>query len=199
VGVITNAIGPVLPLAPTNTAPPTINGTAQVGQTLTAVNGTWNGAPTGRTHQWNGNGAAIGGQTGQTLVLAAGQLGQTITVTEIASNAGGNSAPATSVATAAVLPAAPVAGANPVLSGGTVVGNTLTTTDGTWTGGAIASTAYQWKNGTGNVAGALNQATYVLQAADVGATIHCTVSATNTGGSASHDSNALGPITATAR
>jgi hypothetical protein len=199
VGVISNAIGPVLPLAPTNTAPPTITGTAQVGQTLTAVNGTWNGAPTGRTHQWNGNGAAIGGQTGQTLVLAAAQLGQTITVSETASNLGGASTPATSVATAAVLPAAPVAGAAPVLSGNTVVGDVLTTTAGTWTGGAIATTAYQWKNASGNVAGALNQATYTLQAGDVGATIHCTVTATNTGGNASHDSNALGPITATAR
>ena len=38
--------------APTNTAPPTVGGTASVGQTLTAENGAWANNPTAYQYQW---------------------------------------------------------------------------------------------------------------------------------------------------
>ena len=38
--------------APANTTPPTVTGTASVGQTLTAENGTWANSPTAYQYQW---------------------------------------------------------------------------------------------------------------------------------------------------
>jgi hypothetical protein len=89
--------------APTNTAVPTISGTAQVGQTLTAANGTWTGSPA-FTRQWKANGTNISGATATTYIPVVGDVGKTITVTVTGTNAAGN-ASATSAATAAVIAA----------------------------------------------------------------------------------------------
>ena len=97
---------------PVNAAPPVISGTVQVGSTLTASTGTWNGAPTGYTYAWSRcdqNGAscaAIGGATTSTYVLQQVDAGTTLRVTVTAANASG-STPATSAQTA-VVPAVPV-------------------------------------------------------------------------------------------
>jgi hypothetical protein len=93
--------------APAETAPPTISGTAAVGSTLTAANGTWNGSPTGYTYAWArcdalGNACApVAGQTAQTYAVTAADTGTTIRVVVTATNSAGSTS-ATSAQTAVV-------------------------------------------------------------------------------------------------
>src|SRR5579875_3288854 len=90
--------------APTNTALPAITGTAQVGQTLTAGDGTWTGSPTAYTYAWSScdqygaNCSAISGATSKTYAPVAGDVGHTLRVTVTATN-GSGSASATSSST----------------------------------------------------------------------------------------------------
>ena len=97
-----------LPPPPANTAPPTITGTAQQGQVLTAHNGTWSNEPTSFAYQWQrcdtagANCAPISAATTQTYTPLAPDVGSTLRVALTATNAGGNSEPASSAQTAVV-------------------------------------------------------------------------------------------------
>ena len=97
-------------------------------------------------------------------------------------------------------PAAPTNSAVPAVTGQTVQGQTLTTSNGTWTG-SPTSYAYQWQdcNSSGascsNISGATSS-TYVLKSSDVGDTIRSVVTATNSGGSVSASSAATTAVTA---
>lgn len=93
------------PAAPVNTVAPTITGTAQVGQTLTANDGTWTGVPAPViTYQWQANSVNIGGATGKTYVPIVGQIGQTIRCVVTGTNPSG-AVPANTAQTAAVIAA----------------------------------------------------------------------------------------------
>lgn len=96
---VTETIG-----VPVNTAVPTISGTAQVAQTLTAANGTWTNTPTSFSYNWaySGGGTVAGTNGGSTYIPVFGDIGQQIVVKVTATNAGGNSVPATSAPTSAV-------------------------------------------------------------------------------------------------
>lgn len=88
-----------------NTVLPAITGTAQVGQVLTATNGTWTGNPTiTYARQWKADGVNIAGATGTTYTPVIGDIGKVITVTVTATNPDWSGA-ATSAATAAVIAA----------------------------------------------------------------------------------------------
>jgi len=109
-------------VAPTNTAPPTISGKAQVGTTLKADNGTWAGtAPITYTYQWricneSGGGCHdISGASGNEYTLKSGDAGNTIRIEVTAKNADGT-------ATSTSVPSAQISAA-----GGTTTGATTTT------------------------------------------------------------------------
>ncbi|HZP73966.1 MAG TPA: hypothetical protein VFA97_11385 [Gaiellaceae bacterium] len=93
--------------APTNKTVPTITGTAQEGQTLTAYRGNWTGSPTRYVYQWrrcdkNGNACAgISGADQRLYDVVSQDVGATLRVKVTASNADGD-ASATSVPTAVV-------------------------------------------------------------------------------------------------
>jgi acid phosphatase type 7 len=187
---------------PSNTSPPTISGTPQVGQTLTASPGQWSGTqPISFAYQWRScdqdgiNCADILGATAQTYSLTTLDLGNTVRVAVTASNDGGSST-ATSAATP-VVTSAPVAPSNtspPTISGSAVVGQTLTGDNGTWSGTEPIGYAGQWRrcNQTGgacnDIAGATSQ-TYTLTSADIAKTIRFAVTASNSAGSSTATSS----------
>jgi hypothetical protein len=106
----------------------------------------------------------------------------------------------TSGINAAMVPAAPVNTAAPVVSGTPAVGSLLSCSNGSWTGESelplsvgwsfTSPFAYQWLREGSAIAGATSNA-YLVQAADLGHGLVCEVTATNAAGHASAKSNSL--------
>jgi inosine-uridine nucleoside N-ribohydrolase len=92
--------------APVNTGAPTINGSAQIGQTLSEGHGSWTNSPTSYAYQWEdcsgSKCSVVAGATSRTYAVGDADAGYSIRVEESASNGGGSSAPAISAATAVV-------------------------------------------------------------------------------------------------
>jgi hypothetical protein len=94
------------PSPPANTSPPTISGTAEQGQRLSASAGSWSNSPTSYAYQWQDCSSAsscsnIGGATASSYTLQSSDVGKMIDVVVTASNAGGSGS-ATSAQTQAV-------------------------------------------------------------------------------------------------
>jgi len=88
----------IAPGPPSNTTPPSITGTAENGQTLSADPGTWSGTPPfAYAYQWKkcdaggANCAAVSGATSQTYTLSSSDVGSTLRVVLTASNSTGSS------------------------------------------------------------------------------------------------------------
>ena len=78
-----------LNVVPTPSVAPVLSGTAQVGETLTVTDGTWNNTPT-YSYTWLRNGVVITGATAATYVLAPADEGATIRARVTATNASGS-------------------------------------------------------------------------------------------------------------
>ena len=181
------------------TGAPTITGTAQVGQTLTAGTTAIVDADgltsVSYTYQWirvatDNTETNIASATASTYTLVAADLGTTIKVRVSFTDDASNAETLTSAATAAVAAAAnTLATGAPTITGTAQVGQTLTAgttaimdADGLTAVQAIGLYKFQWirvatDNSETNIASAT--VTYTLVAADQGTTIKVTVSFTD--------------------
>ena len=82
---------------------PTIQGVAEVGQTLTLTNSSWSPQPAKVTTQWYADGVAIAGATGSSLVLTRDHIDRRITARVQASASGYRKSKSTAPETAPVL------------------------------------------------------------------------------------------------
>ncbi|SMH50526.1 Serine protease, subtilisin family [Rathayibacter oskolensis] len=157
---------------------PTITGTATVGQKLTAVPGTWAPAPVTLAYQWKRNSTAISGATASTYTLVAADAGAAISVT-VTGTKSGYAAVAKTSAAVTVKAALQTLMPTPTITGTTKVGSTLTAAPGTWDAGTTLT--YQWKKNNGIYITGATSKTYVLKAADAGATLTVSVTSTKPG------------------
>ena len=166
---------------------PTISGTAQVGETLTAgttgisdADGLDNAA---FAYQWLADDVEINGATGSTYTLADADEGKAITVRVSFTDDAGNDEQLTSAGTGAVAAAPPNTPATglPSISGTAQVGETLTVdTTGISDADGLdnAAFAYQWLADDVEINGATGS-TYTLADADEGKAIKVRVSFTD--------------------
>ncbi len=165
---------------------PTISGTPSMGQTLTALPGTW--APAGVTfeYQWRANGSPIASGTTENLLITADLVGATLDVVVTGTASGIGSASATSGSV--VVAAGVLTTAQPVIVGEASIGSTLTADPGTW-GPAPVTLTYQWLRDGSPIDGATDS-TYLLTFADAGNAVSVRVTGTKLGyTSASRTSN----------
>jgi hypothetical protein len=93
---------------PVNSEPPSVAGSSTYGATLSAAPGAWSGGPTSYTYAWQrcdtagGNCYPIVGAVSPTYALTTADVGSTLRVSVVASNAAGPSTPAVSAPTAVV-------------------------------------------------------------------------------------------------
>ena len=165
---------------------PTINGTAQVGETLTAdTSGITDADGLSNVpyeYQWLADDSDISGATNATYTLAAEDEGKAITVRVSFTDDADNEETLTSAATAAVAakPNSPPTGA-PTITGTVQVGETLTAnTTGIADADGLSSVQYeyQWLADDSDISGATN-ATYTLADADEGKAVSLQVSFTD--------------------
>ncbi len=167
----------------TNSVAPSITGTAQVGQTLTAHDGTWGPSPVTTTRQWLADGEEIEGATGVTFVPTSGQIGRSISLQVTGSKPGHNSLQRESDYTAEVTaPSSAIVAATPTITGTPKVGVTLTANPNasSWTPSSGVAFTYEWMRGSTPISGATSS-TYTPVAADVGQTIKVKVTGTKAG------------------
>jgi serine/threonine protein kinase len=178
-------------LLPTITGSVRIDGTAQVGQTLTVNTNNLGGSGT-ITYQWRRGNTNVG-TSSPTYVLTTADVGSRITLTVTRSDNSGSvtSNPTPVVASAATpTPLPALTGTVSITSPGETVHVGQTITTNTVNLGGSGAITYQWRRGNTNVG--TNSPTYVLIAADVGSNISVIV--TRSGNSGSITSSPTGAV-----
>ena len=186
--------------APAATSQPTPSGAAVEGQTLTASNGTWNGAtPISFTYHWQQCTSAcsdINDATCQTYVLAHADVGFTMRYHLVATNAAGKGSIYSNLSSKVVAKGDPPKNITlPVIVGTVAPGNRCKRRP---VSGPVrgSSYAYAWlrcdQTGTNcsQISGA-NNPTYLVGSADSGRSLRTRVTARNSAGSTSADSLAV--------
>ena len=207
---------------------PTINGTAQVAETLTAITSGISDADgvanATFTYQWLADDTEISSATGSSYTMVAADAGKAIKVTVSFTDDAGNAETLTSAATTAVAPSGgstnslqrsdqedvqenSAATGAPTINGMARTGETLTaTTTGISDADGLsnASFTYQWLAADTEISGATGSS-YTVVAADVGKTIKVQVSFTDDAGNEESVTSAATtavthpPLTATTR
>jgi surface antigen len=163
------ATAPVAPGRFQPTALPTIQGVAEVGQTLTLTPSTWSPQPAKVKTQWYADGVALEGATGASLVLSRDHIDKRISARTIASAGGYKKSRSNATATTPVL-AKPVAVTSPSRVKGTpVVGQKLVARAGTTKPGDATAT-YAWFRDGQRIA-KTTKPTYTVRRADLGRTL----------------------------
>jgi hypothetical protein len=172
---------------------PTVQGTALVGNTLTADNGQWTNSPTSFRYRWNRCDAAgdtrncvpIAGATARTYKPVRDDLDHQVNVNVTACNADG-CATANSKGVVVYENARPQPINEPTISGDPQVGETLTADHGTWTS-YPTTYGYDWQqcDAGGNACKSTGSrgSTYGVRTVDTGHTLRVRVTARNGRGS----------------
>ena len=166
-----------------------------VGSTFSTGLGTWRGEfPLTYSYQWkkcdvNANCYTIANATASTFTPGSDLYGWRISVTVTAKNSIG-STESTATPSSALTALPPVETVTPAVTGSNVVGQTLTVATGTFTGTTPFAYSYVWRrcDAQGTLPSCVaipgaTSSTYVLQQADLGATLRAYVTATNVIGS----------------
>ena len=190
--------GPVTSIPPIDIAPPTLSGTPEPTDTLSATPGAWSGAGNAYTYQWqhSSDGGAtwadIAGAISASYTLSMADDGEILRVLVIATNPDGSvSAASASVpltnppSTPVVAPAVPSWTAPPTLSQDAgKLGDRLKIAPGTWSRGAVVTTRVMRCTKVCLPVGVPNARTYTVSPADLGAILRVRETASNAGGQA---------------
>ncbi len=146
----------------------------------------WIGSWTGSTNFQIKKAQTASGGDNRSNFLDAYSSTANPTVDPFGSTVGHNQSSNLSVyATYVATTANPVNYVDPLIYGTTVVGSLMSVARGSWAGN-VSGYTYQWKRDGSNIAAATSS-TYIYQSADVGHSLTCAVTATNTNGSTTED------------
>ena len=196
---LSNSLGPVLG-SPYLLSAPVASGTAQVGETLSTTNGTWQGVATITfTYQWRRDAVNISGATSSTYVLVAADYTTDVDCVVTATNGLGSANQDTNDISN-IAGTLPIISGVPTISAESQVGETITATAASVTGVPTPTTSWTWQRsadgstGWADIIGATS-ITYTLVAADDANYVRAVQTETNASGSDSANSLASAQIT----